>query len=151
MEKNPSEEQMDEEFANFLAKSNDTYNEILKNLDERGGEKMSPPKTSSRDSVIGNSSSNDSLAPVFNPENSAKTSTQKPTRGRGSSTRGRGRGRGASNSTSVNETKTSSKSTGKSKMPSLFETLGTASKTARPQRAAKATDTSKSIYISDSD
>lgn len=132
---------MDDEFGNYLAKSNDTFTEILKTLDERGNERMSPLKATRSDS------NTDSNAPIFNPDNSAKSTTQKSTRGRGSSTRGRPRGRGASTSvSSANETKTTLKGTGKTKMTSLFETLGTASKTTRPQRT-----TTKTICISDSD
>lgn len=139
---------MDEEFLNFRTKENETYNDVLKSLDERGNEPPQPKKTSKSKSVIENSSSTDSLAPIFNPDSSAKTSTQKGARGRGAS--GRGRGRGASTSTAANETKNTSRSTSKSKMPTLMESLGTASK--RPQRGStKAADVSKTIYIDDSD
>lgn len=142
---------MEEEFSNFQAKSNDTYHDILKNLDERAVfTKASPNKTTSSSSVNGNSSSNVSTAPVFDPDSSAKTSTQKTARGRSAPAKGRGRGRGASTS-AANESKTTSRSTAKPKMAPLFQTLGTASKSARPQRAAAKADTSKAIYISDSD
>lgn len=148
---------MDEEFENFKSKSSETFEDILKKLDSRGSAaKLSPVKSSSSNSTIGNTSSTSTFAPLFNPDSSAKTSTQKTTRGRGAATRGRGRGRGASTATSdaANTTTTSTrKPSARSKMPSLIDTLGTASKTSRPQRqtTAKTGNTSKTIYISDSD